>query len=164
MEFTRPFVGLSALLISTMATAMPPPVSVAPLVLSAHQDAKGRVELVELIEAMGKEGHFTLTAIAQDERVLDSCWQERAPKRACLATVAPTRVEAEPELTVVIDSPEWRQASFRVRCVGPDVARAREIELYLFDARSGRPNALQEKANLAGCMIGAIYSPPTERG
>ena len=146
------------------AAAMPPPVPVAPMVLSAPADSNVRAELVELIEAMGKEGHFTLAAIAQSDLAQADCLQASLPDAACLATIAPKRVEGEPEMSVVVDTPEWRMAAVRVRCIGPDVKRVREIQLYLSDARSGHPNALQEKANLAGCMIGALYGSPTERG
>ena len=153
-----------ALLLPATAAAMPPPVEVAPLVLSAPAESKNRAELVELIEMMGKEGHFTVQNIAQDSQALDPCWKARRSDRHCLAKLAPAWPEGVPRVAVVIDSPEWQMAAVRVRCIGPDVARARIIDLYLSDARSGHPNALQEKAKLAGCMIGAIYGSPAERG
>ena len=161
MRFIGSCLAAAFVVSPTNVSAMPPAVPVAPLVLSTADDVRIRTELVQLIEQMAKEGHFGLVAIAERELAPDACLAAHRPDNRCLANVAPVGVEAEPKHSVVIDAPQWRQASVRIRCVGPDIKRARQIELYLADARSEQPKALPEKAKLAGCMIGSLHGSPS---
>ena len=164
VRMTMRWPSLTALLFAAPAAAMPPPVDVSPVVISAPEDARLRGELVQLIERIGGEGHVALRGVAGTDGTFDRCLLDHRPSRACLARYAPKRQEAEPTVSVIIDDPQWRQASVRVRCVGSDERRARGIELYLHDALDDRSNALQQKANLAGCLIGALYGTPSPDG
>ena len=152
------FAAAAALLSAASADAMPPPVPVAPTLVTPADDRDLAAEVFELLTKLDRS-HFALRPQTIDRDALTACEFERPS--ACAAAVIRERVgAATPTIALFVDHPRWRSAAVRVRCVGADASRAREIRLHVRDALRGTLDVDRaERSALAACLIGSLHGP-----
>ena len=146
----------AALLSAASAGAMPPPVPVAPTLVTTADDPGLAAQIAELLAKLDG-GHYALRPEAISSEALAACKFDRPS--ACASAAIRERVgAATPTLALFVDHPRWRSAAVRVRCVGADATRAREIRLHVRDALRGTLDVDRaERSALATCLIGALH-------
>ena len=143
---------------ASAATALPPPVPVAPVVVA--EDAATATALRALIADMSRQGHFEAAAPEAAPLPRNCAQVGEVMRTTCYATAA--RLAGNPNLVFVFAEPG--QGSLRVECIGPDQNRAQRADLPFAIAAGDDPAATRpQRQALASCLIGALHSPAVPR-
>jgi len=156
MRHSLTLAAAAALAAPGAARALPPPVPVAPVVVTA--DRATAEALRALVADMTRQGHFDAALAVPPGR--DSCADVGETMRAtCYASAA--RFAGIADRVYLHVAPGGEGSALRLHCIGPDQDRAQRAELDLAAALASDPAvARPQRQALASCLIGALHAPP----